>query len=108
MADDSGRRVELVAGPTASKTETGRVGAGLFVGLIVARNSLIGAATGAEVFESAVAHFVGVVLLCVGCALFIGNVYDRAVRHAARSDAENMASPAVAQLVEAPATALDR
>lgn len=85
MAEESNRRIELVAEPTDSTREAARTGAGLILGFVLGRNSLIGAATGSEQFELAIAHFVGVVLASVAGALFVGAMYDRMNRAAARS-----------------------
>ncbi len=74
------RRVELVETATPEGAEAGRTGLGLIIGLILGRSSLIGAATGSERFEFAIAHFVGVVLACVGGVLLVGVMYDRATR----------------------------
>ena len=88
MADASTRRVELVAEASDSKREAARTGAGLMVGLFLGRNSLVNAATGAEQFEFAVAHFVGLVLVSVAGALLLGSIYDRASRSAAKATAD--------------------
>lgn len=80
--------MELVAESNNSTREAARTGIGLMVGLFLGRNSLIGAATGAEQFEFAVAHFVGLVLVSVAGALLLGAIYDRASRSAARAAAE--------------------
>ncbi len=72
------RRLELVAPAGPGRAESARVGAGLLVGLVVGRSSLMGAATGSEQFEVAIGHFVGLVLICVAGALVIGGAYDRA------------------------------
>ena len=87
MAEESTRRVELVAASSDSKREAARTGLGLVVGLFLGRNSLLAAATGAEQFEVAVAHFVGLVLVSVAGALLLGTMYDRASRSAERSAA---------------------
>lgn len=93
MAEESGRRVELIAEPNNSTREAGRTGLGLMIGLFLGRNSLLGAASGAEQFEFAVAHFVGVVLASVAGVLLLGAMYDRTVRSAERS-AKATAEPA--------------
>jgi hypothetical protein len=82
MADpeQSSRRVELVETSTPSGSEAGRTGLGLIVGLVVGRSSLLGAATGTEQFEVAIAHFVGVVLASVAGVLLLGVLYDQATR----------------------------
>jgi hypothetical protein len=85
MAEASTRRVELIAESSDSKREAARTGGGLMVGLFLGRNSLMAAATGAEQFEIAVAHFVGLVLASVAGALLIGAIYDRAIRSAERA-----------------------
>ncbi len=88
MPEESTRRVELVADSSDSTREAARTGFGLMVGLFLGRNSLLAAATGAEQFEVAVAHFVGLVLVSVAGALLLGTMYDRASRSAERSAAE--------------------
>lgn len=55
------------------------------VGLFLGRNSLMAAASGAEQFEFAIAHFVGLVLASVGGSLLLGTLYDRASRSAAKA-----------------------
>ncbi len=88
MAEEAKHRVELIAQPGPRRTEAGRTGAGLLVGLVVARGSLLGAAFGTEQFEVAIGHFVVVVLVCVAGALLIGRLYDRFIRAAiAKHDA---------------------
>jgi len=62
------------------------------LGLFLGRNSLIAAATGAEQFEFAVAHFVGLVLASVAGALLLGAIYDRASRSAAKAAADAAAT----------------
>lgn len=86
MAETSNRRIELVAEADDSTSEAARTGIGLILGFVLGRNSLIAAATGAEQFEFAIAHFVGVVLACVAGALFVGNMYDRMCRAAAGAE----------------------
>ncbi len=81
--------MELVAQPGPRGTEAGRTGAGLLVGLVVARGSLIGAAFGTEQFEVAIAHFVFVVLVCVAGALLLGRLFDTFVRLSAPSRDES-------------------
>lgn len=88
MAEESTRRVELVAESTNSTREAARTGLGLIVGLFLGRNSLLGAATGSEQFEFAVAHFVGVVLASVAGALLLGAIYDRSLRNTERKTDE--------------------
>lgn len=88
MAEESSRRVELVAESSDSSREAGRTGLGLITGLFLGRNSLLGAATGTEQFEFAVAHFVGVVLASVAGVLLLGTIYDRTVRSAERAASE--------------------
>lgn len=82
MADagTSTRRVELVATSTPDNIEAGRTGLGLLIGLFVGRSSLMGAATGTERFEVAIAHFVGVVLVAVAGVLLLGVLWDQARR----------------------------
>ncbi len=81
MAEDgSSRRVELVETSDPDGAEAGRTGLGLVVGLVVGRSSLIGAATGTERFEVAIAHFVGVVLASVAGILLLGVIYDQVTR----------------------------
>jgi len=80
------RRIELVASSSPDNTEAGRTGLGLMVGLFVGRHSLMGAATGSERFEVAIAHFVGLVLVSVAGALILGVLYDQAKRTAERAD----------------------
>ena len=102
MADsDATRRVELVATATPERLEAGRTGIGLMVGLYVGRSSLLGAATGSERFEVAVAHFVAVVLVSVAGALLLGALWDRARRAAERAAAAE-AEPDGNDLVAAP------
>lgn len=74
------RRVELVATSTPDTVEAGRTGLGLLIGLFVGRSSLLGAATGSERFEVAIAHFVGVVLVSVAGVLLLGVLWDQARR----------------------------
>lgn len=88
MAEESTRRVELVAESNDSKREAARTGGGLMLGLFLGRNSLMAAASGSEQFEFAIAHFVGLVLASVAGALLLGTVYDRMSREAARTDRE--------------------
>lgn len=82
MADQTqgSRRVELVATSSPDATEAWRTGLGLLVGLFVGRSSLVGAATGSERFEVAIAHFVGVVLVSVAGVLLLGVLWDQAQR----------------------------
>lgn len=87
MAEESTRRVELVAEADNSKREAARTGIGLVVGLVLGRGSLMGAATGTEQFEFAIAHFVGLVLASVAGALLLGALYDRNARVAAKAEA---------------------
>ena len=79
-ATPGSRRVELVGSSTPDNIEAGRTGLGLMIGLYIGRHSLMGAATGSERFEVAVAHFVGVVLVSVAGVLTLGVLYDRAKR----------------------------
>lgn len=93
MADrEVSRRVELVATATPERIEAGRTGLGLIVGLVVGRSSLVGAATGAERFEMAIAHFVGVVLVSVAGVLLLGALYDGARRSADAAAAAQLSS----------------
>ncbi len=105
MADPgpNNRRVELVQTATPGNSEAGRTGLGLVIGLFVGRSSLIGAATGSEQFEIAIAHFVGVVLASVAGALLLGVLYDKASRSAASVQDEEDSpaadtSPAMSEL----------
>lgn len=82
MAEQPSRRVELVAESSDTTREAARTGLGLFVGLFLGRNSLLAAANGGEQFEVAIAHFVGLVLVSVAGALFLGAMYDRAAHTA--------------------------
>lgn len=91
MAEESTRRVELVAESNNSKQEAARTGLGLMIGLFLGRNSLIGAATGSEQFEFAIAHFVGVVLAAVAGCLLLGGLYDRSVNDATTADEDEAA-----------------
>ncbi len=57
-------------------------GIGLLGGLFMGRASLIGAVTGAERIEAALAHFVLVVLVCVGALLALGRLVDHLTERA--------------------------
>lgn len=86
MAEESTRRVELVAESNKSNTrEAACTGIGLMVGLFLGRNSLMAAATGSEQFEFAIAHFVGLVLASVAGSLLLGTLYERASRAAEKA-----------------------
>lgn len=102
MADEiqGTRRVELIATSTPATTEAGRTGLGLLIGLFVGRSSLIGAATGSERFEVAVAHFVGVVLVSVAGVLLLGVLWDQA-RRSARPVEQTEADPSAAPIAGA-------
>ena len=84
--DQGNRRVELVETSTPSGSEAGRTGLGLIIGLVVGRSSLLGAATGSEQFDVAIAHFVGVVLASVAGVLLLGVLYDQARRSTTTED----------------------
>lgn len=100
MADESSRRVELVAETDNSKREAGRTGLGLLIGFVLGRQSLVGAATGTEQFEFAIAHFVGLVLASVAGVLLIGVLYDRNARIAAKTEAAEQAADEANQAPE--------
>ncbi len=51
-------------------------GIGLLGGLYLGRASLVAAATGAERIDAALAHFVFMVLVCVGSLLVLGRLID--------------------------------
>lgn len=96
MADAGAtRRVELVETSSPEGAEAGRTGLGLVIGLVVGRSSLIGAATGSERFEVAVAHFVGVVLASVAGVLLLGVIYDQATRRSPVVEAPGWDAPEV-------------
>ena len=88
----SARRVELVETSDPDGAEAGRTGLGLVVGLLIGRSSLIGAATGTEQFEVAIAHF-GVVLASVAGILLLGVIYDQTTRKAPTVEEPTPGSP---------------
>lgn len=96
MADDaaSTKRIELVANSTPDTREAGRTGLGLLIGLFIGRNSLLGAATGSERFEVAIAHFVGVVLVSVAGVLLLGVLWDQARRSSDDDEPPSETEPA--------------
>ena len=82
MSEPGGRRIQLVAAPEPSRREALLTGAGLLSGLFLGRASLMGAITGAERIEAALAHFVLVVLVCVGALLALGRLVDHLTERA--------------------------
>lgn len=96
MPDLPPRRVELIDASEPGQKESARIGFGLLAGLFLGRSSLMGAATGQQGFEVALAHFVLVVLVCVSGILFLGYLFDRYLsQSAARGDAEVASDTAV-------------
>ena len=92
---------------TRAGSQSFRLGAGLLAGLALGHRSLIGAATGSEQFELAIAHFVLDVLACLVGIVTVASTYERLTQATDEADmqvddAENQEEEGEAQLTQSP------
>ena len=107
MSSGAHRRVELVESSDPGRLEARLTGGGLLVGLVLGRSSLQGAASGQERIDLALGHFVLIVLVCVGCALFLGRIVMNMTRLSNEKSEQTVADEAAAENAGEPDNAED-